>query len=969
MPMHDLIPSFNAGEVSPLIDARTSLEKYKSACRTLENFIIMPYGGVNRRPGTEFVAEVFGEPIDCKVVAKQVMSMTLSHATMTPGETVLAIRIDGRLSVGDTITWQNTTGVWLTCKIHELSRGPWYVLADTDGKLIDAATTLRTVPFNATVINGSKARLFPFNYSVTTRFVLEFSHHYIRIFTGGASPRLVWSFARIVTGVTGAYQGLSPYSESDLPDIRIVQINDVVYIAHPKHPLFKLSRTSEESWTFDFVNYSFPPTMDENTESTATITPSATTGTITLTSSAGCWDQRSGDWFFDQRDVGSFWTISHRRESAKISRALTASGTSGSLQVVGDWEMSTTGTWAGDIYLERSEDNGTSWDVIRSWNSSSDRNYSTVGNQPFPALLRLRYAGSGTGRALLQVTESMHVGVVQITAVDTSAGVICNTATATVIVPLYAATATSKWAESAFSDLRGHAGVLTLHEQRLYLSGNNDRAMTVWGSQIDDFENFRIGTVDSDGISLTLASGQQNAIEWMLSQSSLITGTNGDEWTLGASDSSKTITATNIKAQNQSRYGSAKVQAILLAEVVLFIQRNARKVRELTYSFERDGWVAVDLTLLAEHITTSGISEVAYQQQPDSILWAIRGDGTLIGMTYERDQSVVGWHRHTTDGLFESVAVIHGNGTEDEVWLVVKRTIGGVDSRYVERFSLNWRDALDAGSSEEWKYLDSHKAIAVGYSEPITSAYSSPLKVVVNYPGKGDFSVGEIVKIEDMAGIFTGGTNPNDQEYQVILITKTTLASTLPIEKRYEYSISLGNKVTGAAVDCGSWSSGTASGGTITRTSTSAKIRNVDHLESETVTALNNGSVVTSGAVASGEFTFSVPASKAVVGLPYTSTLQPMRLNMDLQDGTSQGRKARVHGLTARLYKSRGGEAMTNAGTWYALGPETGVFTGDRKITLAGNFADTADVTLRQTKPFPLTVIAIIPKWDSFGSE
>lgn len=950
MPMHDLIPSFNAGEVSPLIDARTSLEKYKSACRTLENFIIMPYGGVNRRPGTEFIAEIANESLEFSVNDKAEMSMTLTNGTL--GQTVLAIQVDGRLSVGDTIIISS-----VNYTIHALSRGPWYVLADEDGQLLPGDDTLiPATPFTANHAVGTKARLFPFNYSVTTRYVIEFTHHFIRIFTGGATPKLIWVFDPL-----SSYQGKSPYSETDLPDIRISQINDVVYIAHPKHPLFKLWRITEETWDFDYVAFSFPPTMDENTESTATITPSATTGTITLTSSAGCVGQRPGDWFFDQRDVGSFWTLSHRRESANISQALTGAGTSSSLQVVGDWEMATSGTWAGNIYLERSENNGTSWDVIRSWNSSSDRNYSTAGNQPFPALLRLRYAGSGTGRALLQVSETMHVGVVQITAADTSGTSVNNTATATVIVPLFAATATAKWAESAFSDLRGNAGVITLHEQRLYLSGNNDRAMTVWGSQVDDFENFRIGTIDSDGLSLTLASGQQNAIEWMISQSSLIIGTNGDEWTLGASDSSKTITATNIKAQNQSRYGSANVQAVLLAEVVLFIQRNARKVRELTYSFERDGWVAVDLTLLAEHITSGGLSEIAYQQQPDAILWAIRGDGTLVGMTYERDQSVVGWHRHTTDGLFESVAVIHGNGTEDEVWLVVKRTIDGVVKRYVERFSLNWRDYLDAGSAEEWKYLDCHKTISPGYSEEIYSTYASPLKPLLTSIDRlfnPEFLPGDIVRIDGLVGNFTGGTDPNGEEYKVISV----------VFSGGYYEVALGDKTTGVAVNCGPWASGVANGGTMTRTSSSTKIK-MAHLDDEAVTSLSAGSVLTTGTVTAGEFTFSAATANAVVGLPYTSTLQPMRLNMDLRDGTSQGRKARIHGIIARLYKSRGGEAMTNAGTWYALGAETGVFTGDRKITLAGNFADTADVTLRQTKPFPLTVIAIIPKWDSFGSE
>lgn len=838
MPQFDLLPSFNAGELSPFLDSRTNLEKYRSGARILENFIPLPYGGVNRRPGMEFVTEIL----------QSAASWTCS-AKINGAGGALEMQVNARLSVGERVVISGTT--------YTVNRvdGVFVRIQTLAGTLVPFTSgAIPSAPFAFTTPASLNARLFSFNYSPTTRYIIEIGNHCIRIHRGDGTPSVAWS----LVGASGADN--VPYSEVNLRDIQMVQINDVVYIVHQLHPLYKLSRLSDTSWTLRAVEYSFPPTMDENTDDTITLTASATTGNINLTATGG--GSRNGGIFWSNADVGGLWAITHRRDTFIASVGLNTAGNSSEVYALGQWEITTSGSWTGNVYLQRREIGKTTWENIRQMNSSTDRNYTLTGTQDYPAMLRLSTGSgiTGTGRAQLTLSSARQTGIVRITGITSG-----TVATATVVVPLFATTATSFWAEPAFSDFRGQASALALHEQRLFLSGNRSRTMTVWGSQIDDFENFRVGTLDTDGLQITLASGRQNTIEWMISQDSLIIGTNGDEWALGSSDAEKALSPTNIRATNQSRYGSAHIPGIMLAEVVLFIQRNGRKVREFTYAFESDSWIAADLTLLAEHVTRGTIQEIAYQQQPDAILWCVRGDGQLIGMTYERDQNVVGWHRHTTDGSVESVAIIHGNGTEDEVWMIVRRTVGGVSRRYIERFSLFWRTYLDDGNSAAWNYLDS--------SVRFTNAPAS-----------------------------------------------TT--------------------VTG-----------------------------LSHLEGRTVTVFTNTGTVETKTVSSGAITLSAAATGGVVGLPFTSTLRPMRLNLDLQDGTSQGRKARVHGIIARVYQSRGGEVMTNAGSWFELAAATGLTTGDVKRTLAGPFTDSGDVTLRQTAPFPLTVLAIIPKWDAYGNE
>jgi hypothetical protein len=764
MALVQMLPSFNSGELSPFLDALTSLEKYRAGCRTLENFILLPYGGAVRRPGTQYLG-----------AAKN---------------------------------------------------------AD------------------------KRCRLIGFNFSTTTNFVLEVGEEYIRFWSNGAI---------VESSPSTPLEVATPYQESELREIQYIQINDIVYLVHPSYAVRKLSRVSDTSWTIAEVDWTWPAFLDENTEDT-TITPSGTTGSITLTAS---------DDVFESTHVGAFFRIAHRRDTAYVERVLASSdGNSSNLTVLGDWELTTYGSWDGRLKVERSYDGGTAWETIRTYESASagERNVSTTGNEEKQCLLRLNWdgdaAGSSNPNARLEASDNRIYGVVQITAYASA-----TSATATVINDLQATTATTLWAEGAFSDKQGHPRTVALHEQRLIFGGTSSKPLTVWGSVVDDFENFRFNANDDGAFAFTLSSNESNPINWIVSQTSLLIGTAGNEWTLGASDTSQVLSPTNVQAKFQSSFGSKYLQARLVNEVIIFTQRNGRKARELTYSFEKDGWVAPDLTILAEHITKGELLETAFQQQPDAIYWGITGAGVLIGMTYERDQNVVGWHRHSTQGEFESVATIYGDGGSDELWMSVKRTVDGSTARYIERLYPDYRAALDDEDKNSWWYLD------------------SALNVI--------------------------------------------------------FTPSAGTAVTG-----------------------------MDHLEGLTVDILGDGAVYPSSTVAAGALTLPSETLSAIIGLPFTSTLRPMKLDAQLQTGTAQGRKARIHEIVARFYKSLGGEFSTDGTVWNQI-PSRDIaddmdssppaFTGDRKLVTGANYADSADLWIRQTEPIPLVLLALIPKWNSFG--
>ena len=153
------------------------------------------------------------------------------------------------------------------------------------------------------------------------------------------------------------------------------------------------------------------------------------------------------------------------------------------------------------------------------------------------------------------------------------------------------------------------------------------------------------------------------------------------------------VTPTSTVIRKYSNYGCADAEVVQVADVTLFAQRGARKVREFRYVGEVDvgGYAAPDITILSEHLTEGGVKEFAFQQEPESIVWARRTDGTLLGLTYRREEEIVAWHKHVIGGTFsggqarvESIITLPTDSGEDELYMIVKRTIDGQTKQYVE---------------------------------------------------------------------------------------------------------------------------------------------------------------------------------------------------------------------------------------------------------------------------------------------
>jgi hypothetical protein len=632
-----ILNSFNAGELSPYLEGRTDLEKYYSGCKTLENFLVLSYGGAQRRPGSVYIGPVKNQ----------------------------------------------------------------------------AAAT----------------RVISFEYSTTQAYIIEMGNLYMRFYRDQG---------RIQTGATPA-QITTPYVTADLWEIQFIQSADTMYLVHPTYPPRTLTRSSHTAWTLTEFETERGPFKDDNTTST-TITPSGTTGSITLTASTS---------IFNANHVGALWKVTHTVDANEAHIALTTGGaqnsTENTVHLGRRFDFSTHGTWTGTVILQRSYDSGVTWKDVRPVHYEDDGNITytdteTVDDAVYRIHKDATAISSGTCNANFIVRSFDVEGVVDITAYTSGTEV-----TGTVDYTLGDTSATDVWAEGAFSPDEGYPSALAFYQERLCFAGTTNQPQTIWMSVTDDWTNFLDGTDDSSALTWTIASDQVNVIRWLAPQSALLIGTVGAEWRLSASDTDKPVTPTNVEVRRQSSYGSAYIQPAMLNNTVLFAQRQAKKIRELVFSFAEDAWVSPDLTVLAEHITGTGITEMALQKTPDPVLWCVRSDGQLCALTYQKDHDVIGWSRHTLSGTVESVAVIPGSG-EDEIWCTVSRTVNNQTVRYIEQFGgREWTSQQDA------IYVDSALTWDGGAAVNITDiTLASP--GVVTAPDHG-FSDGDQVRITDLSAM------------------------------------------------------------------------------------------------------------------------------------------------------------------------------------------------------------------------
>jgi hypothetical protein len=683
-------PSFAAGELSPFLYGRVDLAKFHVGARTMLNMFVHPHGGASNRPGTRFIGEVDDSSkrhrlIDFKFRASpggQNYALVFGDKTMQ----VVMFNPSGALGAG---------GTW---GFVESSPGVRFTLATPY-----AAADLPTLKY---VQSADTMTLTHPNYA--PRKLTRSGH-------------AAWTLTQLTFAPsTPAPTNLAASSPGSAVNIVVTAINDANgEESLPGAPAGSTTATDGWSWTAvaGCTNYNVYKQKGSIYGFVAQVTTNSWTD-ATFAPDIGNTPPQQRNPF----GLGKITAVTIQNGggsyNAPTVRAVDRSGTGATFTahisggVITSVDVNTQGkNYSGNTTLQISDGSGSGAVIQLNWqDDGTDGLHFSVASA---TVLAGGASYSANAYAVIVAPEgytqaatlSLTIGggaVTAATVTNAGSGYFWNF-TAPYVVVYDSAGSGAVLVPTVTPDQTTFPQCSTYYMQRQAFAGTLALPQTLWFSVTGAFNNMSVSqpTKDDDAITRALTSRQVNEIRHLVPGVSLLVMTSGAEWRCWPGPSAQALTPGSCTTLPQSAYGCSHVPPIQAGQSVLFVQERGSRVRELRFDVLQDQYQAADMSVLAQHLLydTSAqyqIQEWAFAEEPFRVVWCVRSDGTLLGFTFMREHEVYAWHRHTTDGIVESVASIPetepstGSGQAagallDAVYLIVNRTIGGVTRRYVER--------------------------------------------------------------------------------------------------------------------------------------------------------------------------------------------------------------------------------------------------------------------------------------------
>lgn len=420
-----------------------------------------------------------------------------------------------------------------------------------------------------------------------------------------------------------------------------------------------------------WVEILYSASIGDNT----TVKASDVYGDITLTAS---------DDIFAKSDEGSLFALTHFLETDY--KKGTPSSTGGNLQVSvlpkSNVYVESFGFWDGNFSLEKYDPVSLQWVNIRTQSGNRSQNYSLTEENTSESIASYRVTSTEFNTGVWSGENEKQRGYITIQSIggDYTGHVLITEYVSPAVVKgtvkkqLASTDETRDFAFAAWNGEKGYPSATGFYEDRLVFAGSKGFPQTFWTSKTGDYYNFgtSIPSADDDGITATLNGGQMNGIKAIIAFGEMLLLTAGGEFKV--SGGGKAITGSNVLSQPQEYRGVSDVNPVTIGSRIIYVQHQGNIIRDLAYSYDVDKYTGDDLNLLASHLFEGHkIISMTYQQIPNSIVWCVRDDGLLLGLTYIKEQDIYAWHQHTTaGGKFVSVCNI-GGSTEDKLYAVIER--------------------------------------------------------------------------------------------------------------------------------------------------------------------------------------------------------------------------------------------------------------------------------------------------------
>lgn len=906
-----LQPSFSAGEFSPRIFGRVDSERYKTGLETCLNYIPTTQGPLLPRPGFKYVGNNVKDPAKPPALIPFQFSQTQNYV-IEAGERYMR--------------FYTNNGQILTSGTSFVVYG--YGYADK-------------TPVNGTIVSFPFTATRPDLVPRTGEIVL----------TGSSGIGGLTGSSAFVAGGT-ALELPTPYVGSSYLEIKYTQKQDSLYLFHKDYPTYKLSRRGGTDWTLQKVRFQDGPYLPQNTYA---LTGDALRVGFEVTASIG-----TSAITINTFPKSTIKTVFGGSSNLIYIETLTShnflNGDKASIGGAGGTTPINTGNFFNPWSV-------TVIDGTRLYLNNSVFSGTYVGSTGTiqPAI----FTGSSLTSDIVTTNFTFMQGASKVWAH------IMPTSPLAATVYLDPSTPTMQgssmfWQLGAWNEYNGFPSTGCFHQQRLSVGGVPKLPqridMSVSGES-DSFSpsNSSFVVADNNAISFSLDHQELNKINWVKSDDKgLLVGTFSSEFQVTPNNQAAALSPTNINAVETSSFGSYDADSLKVGNATIYIQRAQKAIRELNYFYQVDTYRSTDITELSEHITNPSIFKIVSQKETVPVVWALRTDGTLLSMSYSRDdQSLqVGWARHElggqsdsggTDPQVKSLAVIPDpTGLFDQLWVTTKRFINGTSVVSVEYMT----KALEHDAKQEDFF---NVDMGATYDSPLTvTNITIAGSAVVTSAAHGLSNDDEILinKVVGLNSSFTNADgvifNSNLVNYHAFIVGSTS--SNAFFLKDIAASSSY--------IDSRGYSA-YYSGGEIRKRVTT--ISGLTWLKNETVAVLADGKIHNQVVVNSGGIlTLDYKAAKVQIGLPYNMDGKTLRPEAGAKDGTSIGKMRRTSRLALMLNKVFGisiGPAFNRLTALELPGdPPTAdtakpLFSGIVRESLEGEFNFEGQVCFRQTSP------------------